>query len=115
MRRAYTRRVRRFLIFVVAAALALAIVAGSATGASKAVKAKNFQFVAKTVTIQKGDKVTWTDVGGRHTVTFKTLSFDKTLSANRPTVSKTFRQRGTFRYFCRFHRSFGMTGKVIVQ
>jgi plastocyanin len=107
--------VRRALIFVIAAAAALAIVAGPAIGAGKTVKAKNFEFVAKTVTIQRGDKVTWKDVGGRHTVTFKTLSFDKTISANRPTVSKTFRQRGTFRYFCRFHRSFGMTGKVIVQ
>lgn len=106
---------RRAPVFVVALLTALAVIAVPATGAGTTVRAKNFQFIAKTVTIQKGDKVTWKDVGGRHTVTFKSLPFDKTISANKPTVSKTFRKRGTFRYHCRFHRSFGMVGKVIVR
>jgi plastocyanin len=106
---------RRILIFAAAAALTLAVVAGPATGADTTVRAKNFKFVAKTVTIQKGDKVTWKNVAGRHTVTFKTLAFNKVISANNPTVAKTFRQRGTFRYFCRFHKTLGMRGTVIVQ
>ena len=106
---------RRALTFVVAAVATLAIVAVPATGAGTTVKAKNFKFVAKTVTIQKGSKVTWKDAEGRHTVTFKDLAFDKVISANKPTVSKTFRQTGTFRYFCRFHKQLGMRGKVIVE
>jgi plastocyanin len=28
---------------------------------------------------------------------------------------RRFNQRGTFRYSCRFHRSLGMTGKVVVK
>jgi plastocyanin len=106
---------RRILTFVAATALALAITAGPATGAGTTVRAKNFKFVAKTVTIQKGSKVTWKNVEGRHTVTFKDLAFDKVISANKPTVSKTFRQTGTFRYFCRFHKQLGLRGKVIVE
>lgn len=106
---------RRAPVFVVALLTALAVIAVPATGAGTTVRAKNFQFIAKTVTIQKGDKVTWRNVAGRHTVTFKTLAFNKVISANNPTVSKTFRRSGTFRYFCRFHKTLGMRGKVIVR
>ena len=105
---------RGLLTFTVAAVAALGIVAVPATGAGTTVRAKNFKFVAKTVTIPKGGKVTWKNVNGTHTVTFKTLAFNKTLSGSK-SVSKTFNHKGTFRYFCRFHKSFGMRGKVIVQ
>ena len=95
--------------------VALAVVAVPATGAGTTVKAKNYKFVAKTVTIPKGGKVTWKDIGGRHSVTFKTLSFNKVISSSSPTVSKTFNRKGTFAYFCRFHKSLGMRGTVIVN
>jgi plastocyanin len=108
---------RKVLTLITATALALGLLVApaGAGGAAKVVRAVNFEFKPKTLTITKGTKVTWKNVSGTHTVTFKTLNFDKTISANRKTVSKTFRQKGTFRYVCSFHKSFGMTGKVIVQ
>jgi plastocyanin len=108
---------RKVLTLITATALALGFLAApaGAGGAAKVVKAVNFEFKPKTLTIAKGTQVTWKNVTGKHTVTFKTISFDKTISANHKTVSKTFRQKGTFRYFCKFHKSFGMTGKIVVQ
>jgi len=108
---------RKILILITATAVALGLLAAPA-GAGvtpKVVKAVNFEFKPKNLTIAKGTKVTWKNVSGKHTVTFKTLNYDKTISANHKTVSKTFRQKGTFRYICRFHKSLGMTGKIIVQ
>ena len=105
---------RRALILVVVAVAALAIVAVPATGAGTTVRAKNFKFVAKTVTIPKGGKVTWKNVQGTHTVTFKTLAFNKTISGSK-SVSKTFGRKCTFAYVCRFHKSLGMRGTVVVN
>src|SRR4051794_39667715 len=109
---------RKVLILITTTVVALGLVAASAGAggaAPKVVKAVNFEFKPKNLTIAKGTKVTWKNVSGKHTVTFKTLNYDKTISANHKTVSKTFRQKGTFRYICRFHKSLGMTGKIIVQ
>ena len=62
-----------------------------------------------------GGTVNWKWVNGRHTVTFVKGSFDKSLNKSHRTRSRTFNTAGTFKYFCRFHRSLGMTGKVVVQ
>ena len=111
------RKVLTLITLITATALALVLLAApaGAGSAAKVVKAVNFEFKPKSLTIQKGTKVTWKNVFGTHTVTFKAFNFDKTISANHKTVSKTFRQTGTFRYVCRFHKSFGMRGKIIVQ
>jgi plastocyanin len=108
---------RKVLILITTAALALGLIAAPAGAGitTKVVRATNFKFAPKTLKVQKGTKVTWKNVEGTHTVTFRALGYDKTISASHKTVSKTFRQRGTFRYICRFHKSLGMTGKVVVQ
>jgi plastocyanin len=111
MRRARTRRRIGVVTLVVVAAMGIGV--ASAGGAR--VKASNFKFQPRTITIQHGQAVTWKWVQGRHTVTFKTGSFDKVLSSSHPRRSRQFNSRGTFRYYCRFHRSLGMTGKVVVQ
>lgn len=103
------------LITLTTVLLALAAAPAGAGSPPKIVKATNFDFTPKNLTIRKGSTVTWKNVAGKHTVTFKTLAYDKTISANHKTVSKTFNQKGTFNYICRFHKTFGMTGKVIVQ
>jgi plastocyanin len=105
---------RRFLVLLTATTIALGLAVGSALGGGETVKAKNFKFAAKKVTIQKGDKVTWKNVEGRHTVTFRNGSFDKALSGSKR-VSKKFNRTGTFRYYCRPHKSLGMKGKVVVE
>src|SRR3954462_12553132 len=79
--------------------------AGAGGGAAKIVKAVNFEFKPKNLTIGKGTKVTWQNVVGKHTVTIKSLNYDKTISVDHKTVSRTFGQKGTFTYVCRFHKS----------
>jgi plastocyanin len=105
---------RKALILLTTTMLALGLAVGSASGGGKTVKAENFDFEAKAVTIQKGDKVTWQNDQGRHSVTLKNGTFDKVISGDQ-TVSKKFKHSGTFRYYCRFHKSLGMRGKVVVE
>lgn len=92
--------------------LALAVTYASAAG--RTVKADDFDFGPKTATIEKGDKVTWRNVEGRHTVTLNNSNYDKVISGDER-VSRKFRATGTFRYFCRFHKELGMRGKVVVE
>ena len=106
-------RVRRLGAITVIATLALGVGVAQAGGAK--VSASNYSFKPKALTIQKGQKVTWNWVNGRHSVTFKTGSFDKILSKGHPSVSRTFKKAGTFKYVCRFHSALGMRGKVVVQ
>jgi plastocyanin len=96
-------------------AVVLALSVGVASAGSDPVKASDFRFKPGTITIQKGQTVTWKRVNGRHTVTLKNGSFDKILSKGHPTRSLRLTKRGTFRYFCRFHRSLGMKGKVVIR
>lgn len=106
-------RFQRVGVIALVASAALAIGVTSAGGSR--VKASDFKFRPGTITVQRGQTVTWKQVQGRHTVTFKKGSFDKVLSGSHPSVSRRFNTRGTYRYYCRFHRSLGMTGKVIVN
>jgi plastocyanin len=104
------------LILAATMALAIGLMTGSASGGGggKTVRVTNFDFKPATVRIQRGARVTWRNVAGRHTVTFRNGSFDRVLSSDER-VSRTFRRRGTFRYLCRFHRSLGQRGRVIVE
>jgi len=106
-------RMRRTGAVTLAATLVLGVGVAQAGGGT--VNASNFDFKPKTITIQKGQKVTWKRVNGRHTVTFVKGSYDKTLNKANPTRSRTFKKLGTFKYYCRFHRSLGMKGKVVVK
>jgi plastocyanin len=93
----------------------LVLGAGIAQAGGATVKGSNYSFKPKTVTIQKGQKVTWKWVNGSHTITFVKGTYNKTLNRANPTRRRVFRKAGTFKYYCRFHRSFGMTGKIVVQ
>jgi plastocyanin len=73
----------------------------------------------KTVTIQSGDTVRWTNAGGTHNV----RAADDSFSSGEPasdawTFSRTFNTPGTYGYYCTLHGSaggFGMAGTVIVE
>jgi plastocyanin len=104
---------RRLGILLAAMAIALGVVVGNAGGSGESVKAKNFKFVSKTITVHKGDKVTWTSIGGKHSVTFANGSLNKVIKKGQ-SASKRFQHAGTFRYYCRFHKALGMRGKVVV-
>jgi plastocyanin len=106
-------RARGIGIVTIVATLVLGVGVAQAGGGS--VNASNYSFKPKAVTISKGSKVTWHWVNGSHSVTFVKGTYNKSLNRANPTRSRTFRRRGTFRYYCRFHRALGMTGKVVVQ
>jgi plastocyanin len=93
----------------------LVLAGGVAQAGGARVKGSNFSFKPRTVTIQKGQRVVWKRVNGRHTITFRKGSYDKTLNRAHPRRVRKFKRRGTFRYYCRPHRSLGMKGKVVVK
>lgn len=106
--------IRKLLAVGTVAALALALSGGvSGAAGGKTVKASGVSFTPKTARIGQGEKITWQNVSGSHTVTFRKGSYSKTISGS-ARVSKTFRKTGTFRYYCIPHESQGMTGKVVV-
>lgn len=86
-------------------------------------------FAPQDLTIRVGDKVHWVWESSGHTVTsgaggnadgrFCSPSdgacTSTTTSGAGATYDHTFTSAGTFPYFCRPHRSSGMTGSVIVQ
>lgn len=82
------------------------------------VEMKNIAFVPKELTIQAGTTVVWTnDDPFQHTVTSgirgsPTGLFDQTVDAGQ-TFSYTFKDPGTYPYFCRIHP--GMDGTITVQ
>jgi plastocyanin len=106
-------RVRRTGAVALIASVVLGVGVAEAGGGT--VKGSNFSFKPRTVTIQKGQKVTWKWVKGRHTITFVKGSYDKKLNRAHAKRTRTFKRRGTFKYYCRFHRALGMRGKIVVQ
>jgi plastocyanin len=106
-------RTRRIGAVALAATATLGL--GVAQAGAARVDASNYVFKPKTVTIEKGQRVVWKRINGRHTVTFRKGSYDKSLNKAHPRRARTFRKRGTFRYYCRPHRSLGMKGKVVVE
>jgi plastocyanin len=106
-------RARRVGVVTIIATMALGVGVAQAGGGT--VKASNYQFAPKTLTITKGSKVTWKWVNGSHTVTFVKGSYSKSLNKANPTRSRTFKNAGTYKYYCKFHRTLGMTGKIVVQ
>ena len=81
---------------------------------SDTVDISNFSFVAETVTVSVGTKVTWTNQDSvAHTVTSDDDLFDSGRLSNGASVSYTFTEAGTYSYFCSIHPY--MTAKIIVQ
>jgi plastocyanin len=106
-------RMRRLIQLAATAAVVFLIGAWPAS-AGGPVKAVNFDFKPKRMSVSRGDRVTWKNVEGRHTVTARRGRFDKVISGNER-VSRRFKKSGTWRYICRFHVDQGMKGKVIVR
>jgi plastocyanin len=83
-------------------------------GAGNAVTIQNFAFNPVTITISKGQTVTWTNMDSApHTVTSTTGYFDSGPISQGQTFSHTFNTAGTFEYSCTIHPSIPH-GTVIV-
>jgi LPXTG-motif cell wall-anchored protein len=110
------RRLRSVGILAVIALLALfALVplAGAAPRAAetKKVTVKDFAFDPKTISVNVGDTITWTNEGpAPHTVTADDGSFESGNMDKGATFSHTFDKAGTFAYFCKYHGSKGGAG-----
>lgn len=72
----------------------------------------NFSFSPSSLTIKKGESVTWlNEDSAPHAINFETFSSD-TFSKGE-SYSKTFNEAGSFNYYCSIHPS--MIGKIIVE
>src|SRR5215210_9246077 len=102
------------------ALFALVPLAGAAPRAAetKNVTIKDFAFDPKTISVNIGDTITWTNDGpSPHTVSADDGSFDSGNLDKGATFSQTFDKAGTFAYFCKYHGSKGgvsMAGSVAV-
>lgn len=85
---------------------------GEAVRAAK-VEIDGFAYVPATVTIQTGGKVTWINRDSEeHTATLDDGSFDTGDLAEGKLGSRSFKEAGTFGYYCEIHPE--MTGTVEV-
>ena len=108
------------VVLVAVAALILPATIAQASALVKLGGSMN-TFRPKLLSINKGTKVVWKDVGGSHTVTAYSKNWSKsvTLSTGQ-TTSFTFKTTGRFKYRCLFHSTLvngvcsGMCGKVVV-
>jgi plastocyanin len=104
---------RALLVAVVAAATIFTAVTGRAEDAN--VKIDNFTFEPQVLTIKAGTTVTWKNVDDiPHTVASKTPKLFKSKALDTDdSFSFTFKEAGTFDYFCSLHPH--MTGTVKVE
>jgi plastocyanin len=107
--------------FLVAVLPALAADRGVTASSNVDVTVSSNQFTPKTVTINQGDTVTWTNsTGGDHNVHFDDNSFEMPSDPDTSAwkVSRTFNTPGKFGYYCEQHggpQGAGMSGVVIVN
>jgi plastocyanin len=100
------------LAAVIVLAALLVFFTGAAQASTAQVLIKDFKFQPDTITINKGDTVTWTHPGpASHTVKF--ADSESGILKNGGQYSKKFDQAGTFNYECGVHPY--MKGKVIVK
>jgi plastocyanin len=86
------------------------VVAAAAGG----VTIKDFEFGPKTLTVNAGDTVTWTNQGPTgHSTTAKNGSWNSGVLAQGKSFSHKFTQPGTYQYFCEPHPF--MTATIVVK
>lgn len=73
---------------------------------------KNFEFMPGTLTVQRGDRVIWTNLDSA-THKLNSTEFTSGNLEHDDTYSHVFNSRGTFNYNCLIHTS--MKGKIIVE
>lgn len=91
-----------------------AFATSSHSASSHAVTLSHIRFHPGTVSIKRGDTVTWLwqDKGEEHNVTGKGF---KSRTMAKGSFSVRFTRAGTYNYRCTIHVSEGMVGKVVVH
>jgi plastocyanin len=103
------------------ALVALLTIAAVAPATAVTIRGSGTRWRPSSVDINRGDRVLWRAVSGSHTVRAYggNWTYSRSLSEG-ASVSRRFRQRGTFRFFCSIHGNVaggactGMCGRVLV-
>jgi plastocyanin len=107
---------RRIAAVLFLGGLVLLVTAGIAQAAS--VSAVDFDFNPKSISINPGDSITFTNNGNvAHTATADNGSFDTGSLAPGDSKTITIKAPGTYPYYCKFHGGpggVGMSGTVVV-
>jgi plastocyanin len=109
------KRIGSLLALAIAAATLIPAAAfgGAAAASSHTVTLREFRFHPGTLTIRRGDSVTWVWRDNvEHNVTFHGFH-SRTQESGSYTVR--FTRAGTFSYHCSIHVSEGMVGKILVH
>lgn len=105
---------RTFVSGIVAVATMLLVGGGVALAATRAVAISDFAFSPRTITINVGDRITWTNSDQvAHTATANNGAFDTGLIDQGESATVRFTQPGTYRYACTPHPT--MTGTIRVR
>jgi plastocyanin len=104
---------RRLASVIGTMALAVGVMTGTVQAADQDVAISGFTFSPRTVTVNVGDTVTWTNSDAQaHTATSGT-AWNTGDIAGGDSASITFQSAGTFDYICVIHPT--MTGAVVVR
>lgn len=102
-----------------AVSLAVALSTVPVAAADLDAKIETFQFMPKSITVDAGSTVTWTNRDGiEHSVTADLMTggapaFDSGLFKKGESRALTFAEKGTFSFHCARHTS--MTGEITVK
>jgi amicyanin len=115
-----TVRTRLHALAIVAAVVTLTVMHGTSAQAgqgntpAKAVEIDNFKFGVVSLEVAVGTTVTWTNRDDvPHTVVSSTKVFKSPPLDTGEAFSYTFKEAGTFEYYCSMHPR--MTGKIVVK
>jgi plastocyanin len=107
-------RTRSLIAGTVAFATVLLVGTGAALAATRAVAISDFAFSPRSITINVGDRVTWTNSDAvAHTATATGGAFDTGNIEEGESASIRFTRPGTYRYICTPHPT--MTGTIRVR
>lgn len=108
------RQTRSFVAAATALAAMFVVGGAVAVAATRAVAISGFAFSPATVTINVGDRVTWTNSDAvAHTATATGGAFDTGDIGQGQSASVRFTKAGTYAYYCTPHPS--MTGTIRVR
>ena len=83
---------------------------------TKVVKMTNSDTFSPTpITIHKGDSIKWKNTSASTPHTTTSGSWNSGNMNPGATFTHKFGTTGTFKYYCKYHKSLGMVGKVIVK
>lgn len=110
---------RSFASVLVATGVLLVVAGSTATHAATAttVRAEDFKFVPKTITVKPGEAITFDNTGAvAHTATADSGSFDTGDMGPGNSETITISAPGTYGFYCKYHGSpgSGMAGTIRV-